>query len=110
MEHLNEGCAQQGSNAQSAYAQQQWQIAPPATEIRDASLRNKADETDNYLLSAHALLNELEDALHGPQPRDGKMNGGNPIPGHPGLRSVLSSNGTLAASLVNRLQTLIGSL
>jgi hypothetical protein len=89
---------------------QTWNPQPQGAEaIREASLRNKADEANSYLQSAHALMDELEDALHGPETRPETP----PIPtdrGHPGLRIVLSSNSERAASLVGRLQTLIGSL
>jgi hypothetical protein len=81
---------------------------PAAETIREASLRNKADETNGYLMQAHALMDELEDALHGPQPRGAEDTKANP--GHPGLRTVLGANSERAAVLVGRLSTLLGSL
>ena len=94
--------------AQSTY--NEWR-SRGAEVIREESLRNKADETDKHLNAAHALLDELESALHGPQPRGGQTNG-NPSgdPNHPGLRAVLSTNSERAAALVGRLQTLINTL
>lgn len=89
--------------ATSGYAQSQ------AAEIRDASLRNKADESNGYLRQAHNLLDELEDALQGPRPRNGEEAAKN-NPGHPGLRAVLNDNSASSATLVGRLQTLLGSL
>ena len=91
----------------------QAQVSPipyGADAIREASLRNKADETDKYLQHAHALMDELETALHGPAPRSASNSKDEPQPGHPGLRHVLSANSERAGSLVGRLQTLIGSL
>lgn len=83
--------------------------AQQAQDIRDASLRNKADESNGYLRQAHNLLDELEDALQGPRPRNGEETAKN-NPGHPGLRAVLNDNSASSATLVGRLQTLLGSL
>jgi hypothetical protein len=85
-----------------------------AQEIREASLRNKADETQKYLINAHGVLDELEDAMHGPQPREASKSNDPRVPppqlGHPGLRFTLTDNCSQAAMLMSRLQTLLGSL
>lgn len=91
--------AQMQANAQNAYSQ-------TADVIREASLRAKADETQKYLLNAHGVLDELENALHGPSPRPEDP----PKPVEPGLRGTLTDSRTAAASLVGRLQTLLGAL
>lgn len=85
--------------------------AKEAQVIREASLRSKADETAKYLSNAHEMMDALEEALHGPQPRDAQgETAGGPMPGHPGLRWVTERNSEVAASLVGRINTLLGSL
>ena len=84
---------------------------PNATEIRDASLRNKADEANGYLRQAHELMDELHAAIHGPGPREASATGaGTGAASHPGLCIVLEDSSASAANLVRRLQHLISSL
>jgi len=56
----------------------------------------------------------LEDAMHGPQPREASKSNDPRVPppqlGHPGLRFTLTDNCSQAAMLMSRLQTLLGSL
>lgn len=101
-DHLNRG------QAQTAYFQPPDPVS--AQDIRDASLRNKADETNGYLRHAHNLLDELEDALHGPVPRGEVQASEKPAPGHPGLRSALSDASAGSSGIVGRLSKLLGSL
>lgn len=78
-----------------------------AQDIREASLRNKADETAKYVTQAHNLLDELEDALQGPVPRPGQA----PGPPQPeGLRNTLALTCERSAVLVSRLSSLLASL
>lgn len=82
---------------------------PEAAEVREASLRNKADETAGYLRQAHALMDELSDAIHGPGPRAaGEVSKADPS--HPGLRRVVEDSCASTAGLVSRLSTLLNSL
>lgn len=80
-----------------------------AQGIREASLRNKADETNGYLRQALDMLDALEDALHGPSPRKGEMPN-DPNPNHPGLRATIDMASANSAAVVSRMQTLLGSL
>lgn len=92
-------------NENNAYAQTQ------APDIREASLRNKADEAAKYLFQAHELIDSLEEALRGPQPRP--ASGGSldqPKMGHPGLRMSLSDISASAAGVCSRLSTIIADL
>lgn len=87
--------------------------AQNSAAIREASLRNKADETAGHLSHAHALLDELNDALHGPAPRSMGVPTQEACDGpskHPGLRQVVCATSEGAATLVSRLQTLLNSL
>lgn len=84
-----------------------------AQGLREASLRNKADETAGYLSHAHALLDQLQDVLHGPAPRAAGANAGmacDEPARHPGLRQVLAASSEGAAVIVGRLQTILASL
>lgn len=86
-------------------------VNPPfaqAQDIREASLRNKADEAAKYLHHAHDLMDQLEDAIHGPAPKSGEQTNAPGPP--PSLRLTLEQSGQRAASLVGRLSTLLASL
>lgn len=92
---------------QNAYAIGADAVYPEqAHDIREASLRNKAEEAGKYLTHAHELMGQLEEAIHGPKPESGTE--GAPQPN--GLRYQLQNNSERAATLVSRLSTLLGSL
>ena len=92
------------------YAQTKNGYGNNAAAVREASLRNKADETDGYINQAHNLLSALEDALHGASPRAVAQADPKGSPEHPGLRNVLCGTSERAAHLVSRLDSLLGSL
>ncbi len=95
---------QQASAAQNAYLNQGAEV------IRDASMREKAAQGAQYLYEAHAVMDTLEDALHGPAPRPAPAQGMKGDPSIPGLRVTLAETATSAATLVGRLRTLLESL
>lgn len=87
-------------------------VAPRAEVVREASMREKAAQAAQYLSEAHAVMDALEDALHGPAPRPalGNSLASKGDPSVPGLRVTLAETATGTAMLLGRLRTLLESL
>lgn len=87
-------------------------VTPPTTaqDVREASLRTRAEAAAAFIHQAHDVMASLEDAIHGCVPRAAQQGKEPDASQRPGLREVVESLSTESALLVGRLSTLLASL